>query len=88
MLRVGSVGLSRLFFCTGKKLATPLEFAEPQIGVEEDSPSVWQYLLAVREEIRAARFCSSVAIMATIPIRMLVHRVISRRHTDLDESEK
>jgi len=84
MLRVGLVGLIRLFFCSGKKLATPLEFAKPQIGVEEDSPSVWQYLLAVPKEIRAARFCSSVAIKAAIPNRILVHRVISRRSAAAD----
>src|ERR1700757_2924181 len=43
MLRGGLVGLTRLF-CVCKKLATPLEFAESQVGVEEGSPSVWQYL--------------------------------------------
>ena len=97
MLRVGLIGLIRLFFCSGKKLATPLEFAEPQIGVEEGSPSVWQYLLAVPEEIRRARFCSSVAIKATIPNRIAAW--VSSRPTnpscchtvarsDLDEGEK
>src|SRR5215469_8737811 len=43
MLRVGLVELIRLF-CVCKKLTTPLEFAESQVGVEEGSPSVWQYL--------------------------------------------
>jgi hypothetical protein len=68
MLRVGLVGLICLFFCSCKKLATPLAFAEAQAGVEEGSPSVWIYLLAVLEEMRAATFCSSVAIKATVPI--------------------
>jgi hypothetical protein len=62
MLRVGLIGLIRLYFCSSKKLATPLEFAESQVGAEEASPSVWQYLRAVPEEITAARFCPLVAI--------------------------
>jgi hypothetical protein len=47
MLRVGLVALICLFFCSCRKLATPLEFAESQVGVEEGSPSIWRYLLAV-----------------------------------------
>ena len=47
MLRVGLVGLICLNFCSCKKLATPLEFAESQLGVQEGSPSVWRYFLAV-----------------------------------------
>jgi len=95
MLRVGLVGLIRLFFCSCKKLATPLEFAESQIGVEEGSPFVWQHLPAVPEEISAARFCYSVAIKATIPNRIPA-RVSSRSmnpcchigaQSDLDEGE-
>src|ERR1700757_4971190 len=97
MLRVGLVGLIRLFFCSCKKLATPLEFAASQVGVEEGSPSVWQYLLAVPEEVRAARFCSSVAIKAAIPNR--IPAFVSSRSTnpsrchigaqsDLDEGER
>ena len=47
MLRVGLVRLICLNFCSRRKLATPLEFAESQLGVQAGSPSVWRYLLAV-----------------------------------------
>ena len=46
MVRVGLVGLMFLVFCFCKKLATPLEFAESQLGVQEGSPSIRRYLLA------------------------------------------
>ena len=97
MLRVGLIGLIRLYFCSSKELATPLEFAESQVGVEEGSPSVWQYLRAVPEEIKAAGFCSFVAIKDSIRNRMPAF--VSSRSTnpscchidaqsDLDEGEK
>ena len=46
MVRVGLVGLICLAFCSCNRLATPLEFAESQLGVQEGSPSIWRYLLA------------------------------------------
>jgi hypothetical protein len=80
MLRDGLVGLIRLFFCSSKKLATPLEFAESQVGVEEASPSVWQYLRAVPKEITADRFCPLVAINPSARKRMPAF--VSSRSTD------
>src|ERR1700740_763610 len=80
MLRVGLVRLIRLFFCYCKKLATPLEFAESQVGVQEGSPLVWQYLLAVPAGIRAVRFCSSRAINAPVPHR--IPAFVSSRSTN------
>jgi hypothetical protein len=92
MLRVGLVPLICLFFCSCKKLATPLEFAESQFGVEEGSPSIRQYLLAVPQEIRAARFCSSVAIKAlntSVDVIPIDESVVPpyQRQSDLHEGE-
>jgi uncharacterized protein (TIGR02594 family) len=63
MLRVGLVGLMCLFFCSCKKLATPLEFAESQVGVEEGSPSIWRYLLPVpdRQNVSEEEWCAAFA---------------------------
>jgi uncharacterized protein (TIGR02594 family) len=61
MLRVGLVGLICLAFCSCKKFATPLEFAESQLGVQEGSPSVWRYLLAVpdRQNVSEDEWCAA-----------------------------
>src|SRR5262245_60249283 len=63
MLRVGLVWLICIFFCSCKKLATPIEVAESQLGVEEGSPSIWQYLLAVpdRQNVSEEDWCAAFA---------------------------
>lgn len=61
MLRVGLAGSIYFKFYCSKKLATPLAFAESQLGVEEGSPSVRRHLLAAqdRQEIRKGLMCRS-----------------------------
>lgn len=63
MFRVGLVSAICLIFCSCKKLATPLEFAESQLGVKEDSPYVCRYLLAVpdRQNVSWDEWCAAFA---------------------------
>jgi uncharacterized protein (TIGR02594 family) len=63
MFRVGLVSVICLAFCSCKKLATPLQFAESQLGVQEDSPYICRYLLAVpdRQNVSSEEWCAAFA---------------------------
>jgi hypothetical protein len=54
MVRVGLVRLICLNFCSCKGLVTPLEFAESQLGVLEDSPSIRRYLVAAPDRLNVS----------------------------------
>ena len=52
MLRVGLVGLIRLYFCSSKKLATPLEFAEIVGQAIEEIPLMTRWADLPRSLVR------------------------------------
>jgi hypothetical protein len=61
MLRVGLVRTIYLFFCSYKRLATPLAFAESQSGVEKSSPSIRRYFIAIPGRQKASEKMPALA---------------------------